>query len=82
MWPFLVAKGRTVPQRVVMAPGFLVEPNLAFLLMRATGDHPEPDPASFRTTVLSRRIIDKRAGEFTKKKESKKKEELIIILVQ
>jgi hypothetical protein len=64
-WPFLVASGRTVPQRVVLAPEFLVESKRAYVLMRATGESPDPDPESASPITLSRQVIDDRTGELT-----------------
>jgi hypothetical protein len=63
MWPFVVGRGRTVPQRVILAPGFLVESECDYLLLRATGEC--PDPESVTPVTLSRKVIDDRIGEFT-----------------
>jgi hypothetical protein len=62
-WPFVVGRGRTVPQRVILAPGFLVESKRDYLLLRATGE--SPDPESVTPVTLSRKVIDDRTGEFT-----------------
>lgn len=64
-WPFLVSAGRTVPQRVILAPPFLIAEKRTYLLFRATGsaeEHTELEKTSGITWIC--KVSDEDSGEF------------------
>jgi hypothetical protein len=60
LWPFLVARGRHVDYRVILAPKFLMDSNRTALLMRVTGEFDIPS-----TGVMRRVVEGTDAGDFT-----------------
>ncbi|MEU5878656.1 hypothetical protein [Spirillospora sp. NPDC047279] len=58
-WPFLVARGRTVGFRVVLAPPFLVNGRLTGLLMEASATD-----ATLGDALARREVLNSRAGDF------------------
>jgi hypothetical protein len=65
-WPFLVGSGRTVPQRVILAPPFLLAASRAFLLLQVVGSAEERSTMEDVVKVTwACQVSDDKAGDFT-----------------